>query len=101
LWKSEILTLCTHLGVPAIALAQSRQVDCDCGRFDLAAQHIDAIDALLQARAGTRDGGALTAELGTDLTGRLQAFIDEQMAYASFKRRIPYCPPVREADRHG
>jgi len=91
LWKSDVLKICAWLNVPNVALKQSRLVDCDCGRFDLAADHIDEIDAILQSRTGRISQEA--SNIPDELRGRLEAFIDEQQRYAGFKKRIPYAPP--------
>jgi NH3-dependent NAD+ synthetase len=90
LWKSEVLALCAALGVPAIAQEQSRLADCDCGRFDLAAQNIEAIDALLQARTGAPVTAFNLVTMAAPLRDRLVDFIVEQTTYAAFKKRIPY-----------
>jgi len=92
LWKSEILQLCTWLGVPQIAIDRSRQMDCDCGRFELAASHIEEVDAILMARGGLIDPAWPEQHLDAELLRALTAFIDEQMTYAGFKREIPYQP---------
>ena len=90
LWKSDVLRLCRELGVPGIALEKSRQVDCDCGRFDLAAGHIEEVDLLLQYTEGVP--GTDTSSIPEDLQNDLMAFINEQRRYAGFKKRIPYMP---------
>lgn len=90
LYKSDVLKLCAALGVPQLAIDKSRQVDCDCGRYDLAADHIDEVDMLIKLRAGevTQDMIFMPA----DLREKLEAFIEQQMNYAGFKTHIPYCP---------
>jgi len=100
LWKSEVLKICAALGVPDFALAQSRQVDCDCGRFDLAASHIDEVDAVLMARSGLLSRAYLHQHMAPELLRKLEAFVEEQIASARFKKEIPYIPPadtVKEA----
>jgi 8-oxo-dGTP pyrophosphatase MutT (NUDIX family) len=97
LWKSDVLKLCTALGVPRIAIDNSRQVDCDCGRFDLAAAYIEEVDAILKARAGLISRSDLLKAMAPDLLGKLKTFIDEQTAYAGFKIEIPYSPTVRDS----
>lgn len=90
LWKSEILQICRALGVPAIAMNQSRQVDCDCGRFDTAANHIEEVDAVLMSRMGKIPRHELEQKIGADLLERLENFIEDQVRYAGFKSQIPY-----------
>ncbi len=91
LYKSDILKICAGLGVPQLAIDKSRQVDCDCGRYDLAADHIDEVDALIMLRAGEIAEDAVS--MPADLREKLEAFIDQQCDYAGFKTQIPYCPP--------
>lgn len=92
LWKTDILRICEWLGVPGEVISGSRQVDCDCGRFDLAADHIEEIDLILAARAAGRPETELLLGINDDLLSRLCAFVDEQTAYAGFKKSIPYMP---------
>lgn len=94
LWKSDILKIWAAMGVPQLALDKSRQVDCDCGRYDLAADHIDEVDMILQARQGLIPAAHL-AEIAPDLLAKLEEFVTTQIAYAGFKSLIPYCPPPR------
>ena len=91
LYKSDILKICAGLGVPQLAIDKSRQVDCDCGRYDLAADHIDEVDMLIKLRAGAIAEGDIV--MPADLREKLEAFIDQQCDYAAFKTQIPYCPP--------
>ena len=91
LYKSDILKICAGLGVPQLAIDKSRQVDCDCGRYDLAADHIDEVDLLIKLRAG--EVAAEAVSIDADLREKLEAFIDQQCDYAGFKTQIPYCPP--------
>jgi hypothetical protein len=93
LWKSEVLKLCQYLGVPTIAMEQSRTVDCDCGRFDVAAKHIEEVDWVVMAREGLVSEAWLAGALKPDLRAKLEAFVDEQLRYAGFKKEIPYAPP--------
>lgn len=88
-WKSEILELCKHFGVPDVATRYSRQVDCDCGRFDLAADHIEEIDLLIRARLGEY---VEQLSLAANLISRLNDFIDDQLKAGAFKKNIPYRP---------
>ena len=94
LWKSDVLRLCRDLGVPQLAIDKSRQVDCDCGRYDLAANHIEEVDLILKARAGLIDRQALDAAMPADLLVKLAAFVESQIEYAGFKKLIPYGPPA-------
>jgi len=89
LWKSDVLTLCRHLGVPQIAIDNSRQVDCDCGRFDLAADHIEDVDDIIRARVGL-PSPPLTIDAETRV--KLLTFVEEQIQDNYFKRMIPFKP---------
>jgi hypothetical protein len=40
LYKTEVIDICRHLGVPEIAIAKSQDIDCDCGRFEIQAFHM-------------------------------------------------------------
>lgn len=97
LWKSDVLRLCRLLSVPEVALSQSRQVDCDCGRFDLAADHIEEVDVLLRRRLGQPVASDTTVKLSGELESQLMTFIEEQVAASGFKREIPYRPDPTSA----
>lgn len=102
LWKSDVLRLCRLLGVPEVAVSKSRQVDCDCGRFDLAADHIEEVDVLLRRRVRRPLASDAAVEFTGELEDQLNAFIEEQVAASEFKRRIPYKPaPTLPADVNG
>jgi hypothetical protein len=92
LWKSDVLAICRALGVPQLAIDKSRQVDCDCGRYDLAADHIEEVDMVLKARVGLVPAETLARSMDAELLARLQAFVEQQIAYAGFKKEIPYRP---------
>ena len=92
LWKSEVLKICQALGVPSLAIDKSRQVDCDCGRYDLAADHIEEVDFILMARQGQLSPAWLQANVEAELLGKLEAFVTDQIRYAAFKKEIPYLP---------
>lgn len=94
LYKSEVLEICRALGVPEVAINQSRQVDCDCGRFDIAANHIEEVDAVLLSRRGKISRDLLEKKLGADLLGELEKFVEDQIRYAGFKKQIPYTPSL-------
>lgn len=97
LWKSEVLRLCGHLGVPAIAVERSRQVDCDCGRFELASEHIEEVDWILMSQHGLLEWDWIEARVAPDLSARLEGFVDEQQRQSNFKALVPYRPEPGEA----
>ncbi len=100
LWKSEILEICEWLGVPTLAIEHSRQADCDCGRYDLAAAHIPEIDAILKrgARYDVPELAGMRLRTGREVWNRLEDFVDEQKVLSGFKKKIPYVPPARLTD---
>ncbi len=90
LWKSEILQISEHLGVPKIAITKSCETDCICGRMALAANHIREVDMLLMTRCGELSN--VEDQIPTELRGRLTKYIDAQLAKNSFKKNIPISP---------
>jgi NH3-dependent NAD+ synthetase len=94
LYKTDVLRLCAELGVPVEALNQSRLVDCDCGRFDLAANHLDEVDLLLRAQAGDKNSAHSFSLMESELQSKITAFVQEQQAYSAFKKKIPYTPDI-------
>lgn len=91
LWKSEVLDICHHLGVPESALRHSRLADCACGRFDLPALNIEDLDALLQIEAGLLSP-SYAENISPDVKQQLEKFITEQYDKTGFKADIPYLP---------
>lgn len=89
LWKSEVLQISKHLGVPDIAIDKSCETDCICGREALAANHIKEVDALLQAR---NDCSTWESAFTNELYVRLDKFIEAQIAKNGFKKTLPYTP---------
>lgn len=92
LWKSEVLELCEHLGVPKIAMEKSCEADCVCGRQQLPALHIPEVDALLMEREGLLDPAYNRATIPAALRTQLAHYIDGQLTAAGFKKQIPYLP---------
>ena len=92
LWASQVLELCNYLGAPKIALEKSREADCGCGRFELAADNIEEVDAILMVRAGILSPAYLDKTLNPDLRKQLEDFVDTQLRDAGFKAHIPYAP---------
>lgn len=90
LWKSEVLHLCHHLGVPEEAMAQSCTMDCACGRFELPALHIPYVDALLMTRNGELSPRYVEENITPSLRHELDEFIDTQLRNTAFKQHIPY-----------
>lgn len=101
LWKSEILEICRFLGVPQIALDQSCQADCACGRDELSALNIPEVDALLMAREGELCASYTFQTIPGRLHRELTAYIDDQVRRTKFKREIPYLPEADPVFIHG
>lgn len=83
LYKSAIIEICHELEVPELAIRYSRLPDCLCGRDELAAQHIELIDAILTFRVdpSAHDPALLT---------KLYVYVRESQNDYGFKQRIPY-----------
>lgn len=92
LWKSEVLQVSEHLGVPKIAIAKSCETDCICGRMRLPAAHIREVDMLLMARGGELSWEYVEKNISLELQKQLTGFIRAQIANNSFKKNIPYSP---------
>ena len=92
LWKSEILQLSEHLGVPKVAVSKSCETDCICGRLRLPSQHIPEVDMLLMSRRGELSKKYVEDKIPTDLQFQLVHFIEQQIAKSNFKKAIPYSP---------
>ena len=79
LYKSDIMKLCKDLHVPDVIMEKSRMADCDCGRYDLASNHIEEIDTLLKGKQ----------ICDKNLEKTLLSFIEEQKRINGFKKNIP------------
>jgi NH3-dependent NAD+ synthetase len=83
LYKSDVLDVCTALGVPPSAVQNSQIPDCMCGREEFAAENIRLIDDVLRSRI---DGKGYTLE---QLAGA-HNYIAECRKQYDFKTRTPY-----------
>ena len=81
--KTMVLQVCEGIGAPAIALENARLPDCFCGRDELAAAHIEVIDAILS-------GDIVVSEHDPALLDVLHAFIRDTKRANAFKNRVPY-----------
>lgn len=90
-YKTEVIDICRHFGVPEIAIAKSQDIDCDCGRFEVQAFHMLELDQLIMVKAGLIP--AATIESG-DATVRhdVSCFLREERFINEFKDdgRTPY-----------
>lgn len=93
-WKSEVLQLSDHLGVPNIAIAKSCETDCICGRMALASNHIKEVDWLLMHRCQELSTKYIEENIKSELRNQLLKFIEAQILTRAFKNHIPYSPSL-------
>lgn len=85
IWKSEIIDACNQMGVPRIAIETSMLPDCLCGRDEIAAENIHAIDAIIQ-----HDGDRMPGDPA--LLCALVDYIRDTKMQNDFKLRTPFIP---------
>ncbi len=87
LWKSEVLALCEHIGVPAEVIESSRKADVACGRPDELVQiSVELVDDFLRTKIG---------ELPIhDKVPTLEdvAYLERLYQQQGFKRTLPLLP---------
>lgn len=91
LYKSEVVQICEYLGVPQIAIDKSKEVDCDCGRFDVQAHHMRELDLVIMNREGLLDKKYLTT-IPRDILRDVVNFYVEEKTLNEFRGRTPYRP---------
>lgn len=91
LYKTQILEICAYLNVPEIAMTKSREVDCDCGRFDVQAHHLDALDYYIMCQQGDLDP-AFLQNLDPDVVLSVRDFYLAERENNAFREKIPYRP---------
>lgn len=91
LYKTQILDICEYLNVPPIAMQKSREVDCDCGRFEVQANHLDALDHYIMAQQGDLDPAYLNT-MDADVLAAVRNFYIEERENNAFREKIPYRP---------
>ena len=89
LYKSEVLLLCEMLGVPQIAIDKSHEIDCDCGRFDIQANHLHELDLYLMAQAGHVSHDHIEQHIDPNVLDRLIEFYIEETENNSFRSDAP------------
>ncbi len=92
LYKTEVLQVCAHLGVPKIAMDKSREIDCDCGRFHVQANHMQALDWYIMHRQGLLAREYLKQHVAPDVLASVAEFYAEETAQNSYRARTPYRP---------
>ncbi|TAL35361.1 MAG: hypothetical protein EPN97_07370 [Alphaproteobacteria bacterium] len=90
--KSEVLDICAWLGVPDIAMRKSCEVDCDCGRFDVAADYLREVDLWVMHRMGILSRGYLERNMPADVRNAVMEYVIEEETRNQFRRRTPYKP---------
>jgi len=91
LYKTEILAICDYLRVPDLAIQKSREVDCDCGRFDVQANYLDQLDYYIMSQEGIIDPEFLKT-LDPDILRDVRNFYIEERENNKFREEVPYRP---------
>lgn len=91
LYKTQVLDICAQLNVPDIAIRKSREVDCDCGRFEVQANHMDALDHYIMAQQGDLDPAYLDT-MDADVLAAVRNFYIEERENNAFREKVPYRP---------
>lgn len=91
LYKTEILDICDFLQVPQIAIDKSREIDCDCGRFDIQANYLDELDLFIMTQQGDLDTSVLEA-IDPDILNAIRSFYIEERENNAFREKVPYRP---------
>lgn len=92
LYKTEVLALCEYLAVPQIAIDKSREIDCDCGRFDVQANHMRELDLFIMHKQGLLSRDYLNANIPRDILNAIIEFYAEETSANSYRPRTPYLP---------
>lgn len=82
LYKSEVLEICEHFGVPQELIDASKTPDCLCGRDEFAAENIQLIDDVLRRK--------LTRDYSSEDIKKAYDYINMKIADNDFKNRTPY-----------
>ena len=92
LYKSEVLEVCEFLGVPQIAIEKSREIDCDCGRFEVQANHIRELDLYLMSKRGILSRAYVEASMPRSVLNAVAEFYADETAINQFRPLTPYIP---------
>lgn len=89
LWKSEVVALCEHIGVPEEMILSSRRADPACGRPQkLADIPIALLDAFLQSKTDKSKKNALHG-----LSRAQISYLEKLYAQNAFKKTLPVKGP--------
>jgi NH3-dependent NAD+ synthetase len=92
LYKTEVLALCAYLGVPKIAMDKSREIDCDCGRFEVQANHMQELDYYIMYKRGQLSLKYLQDNVPPEVLNAVTEFYMEETLGNSYRPRTPYRP---------
>ncbi len=92
IYKTEVLEICSYLGVPQIAIDKSREIDCDCGRFDVQANHMQELDWLIMERKEMLSEQFLVKNISHNVLVAVQDFYAEEKYGNEFRTATPYLP---------
>ncbi len=93
LFKSEVIEICEYLSVPAAAIKKSKEVDCDCGRFDVQANHMRDLDLFIMHKQGLLSRDYVEQNIDPSVLNAIREFYVEETEGNSFRGRTPYIPP--------
>jgi hypothetical protein len=90
--KSNVIDICEYLKVPQIAIDKSKEIDCDCGRFEIQAYHMLELDEYILKKVYLI-GHDLPIVHGTpEVQHDVKCFFIEENLLNNFKMTIPYKP---------
>lgn len=92
LFKSEVLALCAWLGLPQIAMQKSCEIDCACGRFQVAADYLREVDLIVMQRKGLLSRRYIEQNIPADIRATVLEYVIEEEARNAFRKRTPYRP---------
>lgn len=92
LFKSEVLDICDWLGVPKIAMQKSCEVDCACGRFQVAADYLREVDLWVMQRKGLLSRSYIEQHMTPDVRNTVMEYVIEEESRNRFRKRTPYKP---------
>lgn len=88
-WKSDVIKLCHHIGVPEEVTASSRRADPDCGRPpEMSEVPLEEMDLFLRVKTSKLDAGALDA-----IPEKRLAYLERLFKGNRFRRDLPACGP--------
>ena len=93
-WKSDILDLCAHIGVPQEIIDSSRDADVVCGRPEALARIPFAVaDNFLKIKTGEMEEGEAPTHA---LPDHQRAYLEELYIKNRFKETLPFIGPTQD-----